>query len=265
MRARRLRDPLEQLAAVERLGLDVEPADVELVREQDLVDDPAEAVRLLDDQRDEPLAPRLVEREVVAAQGLRRAVHGRERRAQLVRGRRDELGLELVEPVRLGDVPERVDRPAEERDAGDRDPALAASVSSGSASAWVGSPAAAIGTRFEIWSQPRITSAAGWPTTDSAERPVIASAIGFHRPDDAGPVDEEDAVADVGEDARRLGPRLDLVVQAGGVDRERGHPGERSHPREVVRGEAPTARPHQRERPSARPPGDERGGDPRRR
>ena len=103
MRARRLHDALEQLAAVERLGHDVEAPDVELVREQDLVDDAAEPVGLLDDERDEALASRFVEREVVTAQRLRRAVDGGERRAQLVRGGRDEFRLELVEAVVLGE------------------------------------------------------------------------------------------------------------------------------------------------------------------
>src|SRR4029453_337487 len=85
------------------------PAPLELIREQDLVHDVGEPVGLVDDQRDEAVAPGRVEREVVPPQRLRRAVYGRERRAQLMRGRRDELRLELLEVVLLGDVAEAVD------------------------------------------------------------------------------------------------------------------------------------------------------------
>ena len=110
-----LRHALEELGRLERLGHEVEPPDVELVGEQDLVHDPAEALGLVDDQRDEPRAPpRRARSRGVAASALRR----RQRAESGLVGRsRDELGLQLVEAVRLGDVTERVDGAGEELDA----------------------------------------------------------------------------------------------------------------------------------------------------
>ena len=70
-----------------------------------------EPLGLVDDERDEAVAAGLVEREVVAAEGLGGAVDGGERRAELVRGRGDEVGLQLLEPAGVGDVAERVDVP----------------------------------------------------------------------------------------------------------------------------------------------------------
>src|SRR5439155_7516703 len=66
----------------------------------------------------------LVDREVVPAQRPSGAVHGRERRPQLMRGRRDELRLELIEAARLRDVAECVNGAAEEVHAHHREPAL---------------------------------------------------------------------------------------------------------------------------------------------
>jgi hypothetical protein len=76
---------LDELGRIERLRLEVEPAGVELAGEQDLVDDPAKALGLVRDQGDEPVAPALVEGEVVPEQRLGCAVDRRQRRAQLVR------------------------------------------------------------------------------------------------------------------------------------------------------------------------------------
>ena len=69
--------------------------------------------------------PGLVELDVLAEQGLSRAVDRRERSAQLMRDGRDELALELVERAFLGQAAERVDDPVAERDARDREPELA--------------------------------------------------------------------------------------------------------------------------------------------
>ena len=121
-----LDNALDEVAGVERLVHEVEAAGVELVREEDLVDDAVQPLGLVDDQGDEAVASGLVEGEVVAAERLGRAVDSRERRSELVRGRGDEVRLQLLEPARVGDVAERVDDAAEEVDAGDRDPALAA-------------------------------------------------------------------------------------------------------------------------------------------
>ena len=59
-------DPVDEVAGVEGLLHEVEPPGVELVGQEDLVDDAVEALGLVDDQGDEAVAARLVEREVVA-------------------------------------------------------------------------------------------------------------------------------------------------------------------------------------------------------
>ena len=82
--ASRLDDALDEFGRVERLGRQIEPTGVELAGEQDLVDDPAEALRLVRDQRHEPVAAALVEGEVVAEQRLSGAVDRRQRRSQFV-------------------------------------------------------------------------------------------------------------------------------------------------------------------------------------
>ena len=104
MHLRRLHDPLDHFGRLEGLAPEVEPPRVELVREQDLVDDPTEALRLVGDQRDEAVPAAFVEREVVAQERLRGSVHRGQRRAQLVGGRCDEVGLELLEVMHLGQV-----------------------------------------------------------------------------------------------------------------------------------------------------------------
>ena len=53
--------------------------------------------------------------------------------------------------------------------------------------------------------------------------PVIAARRSGSRDGRAGAVEEEDAIADVGEHVVRVGAGLDLNVQAGVVDRDRGH------------------------------------------
>src|SRR6266550_545259 len=120
-----LDDAIDELRCIERLGLEIEPTGVELAREQDLVHDPAEALRLVRDQRYEPVAAALVEREIVTQQRLSGAVDRGERRPQLVGCGRDEGRLQLLEPADVGQVAEGVDRAAEELDSGDRDPTLA--------------------------------------------------------------------------------------------------------------------------------------------
>ena len=99
MLARGLDDPVDEVAGVEGLVDEVETAGVELVGEEDLVDDAVQPLGLVDDQRDEAIAARLVEREVVAAERLGGAVDGGQRRAQLVRGGGNEFGLQLLEPA----------------------------------------------------------------------------------------------------------------------------------------------------------------------
>src|SRR5689334_19188450 len=99
IRARSLDDALDELGRVERLGHEVEAPGVELAGEQNLVDDPAETLGLVGDQRDEPVPAALVEGEIVTEQRLGRAVDRSERRAQLMRCGRDEARLQLLEPA----------------------------------------------------------------------------------------------------------------------------------------------------------------------
>ena len=233
MRLRRLDHSLDHVRAVERLRVQVDPPDLELVGEQDLVDDRGQPVGLVDDERDEPRTAGVVEREVVAAQRLGGAVHGRQRCAQLVRRGRDELRLELVEPVLLGDVPQRVDRAAEELHAGDRDPALAApGVQRQRRGAhWLaGGPernpcGQLVPVRDRIRGR-RAARCLGGDTGDRCRRRVPET-------DHPGPVDEEDALADMGEHLVRIRASLDLDVQARVVDRERDHPRKRAAPRKI--------------------------------
>ena len=90
-------DALDEVARLEELVLELKVADVELIRKQDVVDDPAEPLGLVHDERDEALAARLVQSEIVATQRLRGSVDGGERRPQLVGGRGDEFRLQLLE------------------------------------------------------------------------------------------------------------------------------------------------------------------------
>ena len=110
------------------------------------------------------------------------------------------------------------------------------SVSNGTASVPAGWPTAAIGIRSESWSQQdRLERGAaehrlGRETGDRLRHQVPQA-------DHAGAVDKNDAVADVREHPCRLRARLDLVVQAGGIDRQRDDARERGRPAEIVRGE----------------------------
>ncbi len=224
MGAGRLDDPLDEVARVEELAAQLEVADVELVREQDVVDDPPEPLRLLDDQRDEPLAARLVEREVVAAQRLGGAVDGRERRAELVRGGGDELGLQLLEPARLGEVPEREHRPVEELDPGHGDPALAVlrlerdGLRLHRLGPADGDPFRhALPVGDDVCGL-RADHRAGFEARDRLHRRVPEA-------DDSAPVDEEDAVGHVRKHVRGVRALLHLLVQPcvvhGEADEER--------------------------------------------
>ena len=109
---------------VDRLERHVDAAGVEATRPEDVVHDPRQAVRFVGDDVQKPFTPVVAELHVVALQRHRRSVDGGEWRAQLVRGGRDELRAELLEPALLGQIPERVHRAVRERDAGDREPEL---------------------------------------------------------------------------------------------------------------------------------------------
>src|SRR5918999_830883 len=230
----RVDDTLHEVGGVERLAGDVEAVPVQLGRPPGLADEPAEALRLVHDEREEAVASRLVEDEVVPAQGLSGSVHGRERRAQLVGGGGDELGLELVEPPLLGDVAEGVDGPAEELDARDRDPALALpgfdrhglrgpGLPRGDDGDALGEPLPA-GHRF---GRGMADHGRGGGSGDHLPGRIP-------EPDDAATIEEEDAVAHVREHSGRVGPLLYLAVEPCVVDGQRRAPGEILRQRELV-------------------------------
>ena len=67
----------------------------------------------------------IAERDIGSLQRHRGAVDGGERRAQLVGDGRDEVALQPLDRVLLGEVAERVDRPLDEGHTRDGQPALA--------------------------------------------------------------------------------------------------------------------------------------------
>jgi hypothetical protein len=84
-RTHRLDRLTDDVARVDLLARHVQPAGVEVAREEDVVDDAREPVGLIGDDREQVPAGLLGERGgVTAAQRHRRAVDGGERRAQLV-------------------------------------------------------------------------------------------------------------------------------------------------------------------------------------
>ena len=98
---------------------------VEPARPEDRVDRAGEAVRLVRDHVQQRDVLVLVEHDVLATKRHRGAVDRRERRAELVRDGRDELGLQRVEGTLLRQIPERVDGAVHHRDASDGKPQLA--------------------------------------------------------------------------------------------------------------------------------------------
>jgi hypothetical protein len=198
VRARSLDDALDEVARVEELAPKLEGTDVELVREQDVVDDPPEPLGLVHDQRDEPLPARLVQGEIVPPQRLGGAVDGGQRGAQLVRGRGDELRLQLLEPPCLGEVAKGVHRSVEELHSRDGDPALPVLRLE-----WHGLRLHGLGSAH------RDPIGQCLPLGDDLRRLGTHHRLGveardrLHRripeSDGASPVDEEDAVGDVRE------------------------------------------------------------------
>ena len=157
----------------------------------------------------------------MAEQRLRGAVDGSQRRAQLVRGRGDEVGLDLLEPARVGQVAERVDRAAEETHAGDRDPALATRGLDRDQDLVV----ARVGRRGD-----GNALDGGLPAGDRLGRGVADDVGGgderdrlgrrVPQPDDADAVEQQDAVGDVLEHPGRVRALLDLAVEPRPVERE---------------------------------------------
>ncbi len=108
------------------LDRDAHAARLEPARPEDVVHDAREPVGLARDDLEQPVALRLLDRDVAAPQGHRRAVDRGERRAELVRHGRDEVRLHLLHGPLVGDVAERVHGAAREADGGDRQPPLLA-------------------------------------------------------------------------------------------------------------------------------------------
>jgi hypothetical protein len=113
-----------QVLRIEGLAGDLERTSVQLAGDEDLLHDLRESVRLLGDHVEQLRTCLAVEEVVALPQRQRGTVEGGERRPQLVRDRRDELGPHRFELVLARDVPERVDRPVGERDARNRKPQL---------------------------------------------------------------------------------------------------------------------------------------------
>ena len=101
-------------------------AGVEPAREQDVVDDPREPLRLAGDHLEHARLLLVPEHDVVAAQRHRGAVDRGERRAQLVRDGRDEVALQLLDRALVGQVAEGVDRAVRELGGRQREPELTA-------------------------------------------------------------------------------------------------------------------------------------------
>ena len=99
---------------VAALDLDVQRARLEPAHPEDVVDDPREPLGLGGDDVEQPLTLRARARHRRALKGQRGAVDRRERRAELVRDRRDELALQALDAPLLGQVAERVDGAARE-------------------------------------------------------------------------------------------------------------------------------------------------------
>ena len=126
VRPRSLDDRAGELSRVAALDGDGKLIGVQAAGDEEVVDDRAEPVRFRRDHAEELDLDLGVELDVRAAERLRRAVDRGERRPQLVRDRRDEFRLDLLERALLGQVPERVDRPFLEADPGAGDPELSA-------------------------------------------------------------------------------------------------------------------------------------------
>ncbi len=190
---------------------------IEPARQQNVVDDPREPLRLAGDHVEHPLLLVDAERDVVAPQRHRRAVDRGERSAKLVRDRRDEVALQLLDGPLLGEIPERVHRALRELGGGEREPELPAGPLERERLLPLG----------RLLERPRAEHVRRARPRDHALRET-RDALGrrIPEPDDAVPVDEEDTVADELECLRRLGSALQLADEARVVHRHSGPPGQ---------------------------------------
>src|SRR5207253_7770960 len=90
-------------------GAAVEPTPGRTVRRRDVAGDPRQRLARDGDDLQKALRGVGVDPEVGAPEGLRGAVDRRQRRPQLVRDRRDEVALQLLERPLLRHVAKRVD------------------------------------------------------------------------------------------------------------------------------------------------------------
>ena len=262
MKLGRVDDALRQRDRVEALVLERQAAGVELAGEEDLPDDPGEALGLAVDHVHEHLALVGVEGNVLAPQRLDGAEHGRERRPQLVGRGGDEIAAGSLEEPLLRDVAEGVDGAVAEVHPGDRDPALAAVAQDERQSHGAARPRS-LGPRVVLDLA---------PASDRAERRLAHDRGFVHRQDPGGRrvdrddravfVEEDDAVVHVGERTRGVASSLGLAVETRVVHGRGGPPRELRGEVEVElgvarRGVVPDEG-ERAERPAAR---DERNGD----
>ena len=234
MRARGFDHALNELAGVAMLNADVELAGIELADEQQVVDDIREPRGLFCDHLEQLLAHGLLELEIGTSQGQRRSVDRGERRAQLVRHRRDEILPHLLEGSLLREVAERVHGSAFELDARHRQPELTATRIDGDRIC--GDRRARRADRHT-----RQCVCEGGPHVMRTVCEHLFAAdprdrLGRRVPqtDDTVGVEQHHAVADRSEHPRRLCAFLRLPVEARVVDRRRGAAGKLLRHAQVV-------------------------------
>ena len=190
-------------AHVHRLVLHGDLVAVQARREEDLLGDLAEPYRLGRDHLDQLAA--LLGRDLLPAQQrLSRAVDRGHRRAQLVRDRRDEVRLFLLEPGFRRDVAERVDDAVCDPDGDEREPEVTAAdldrKRQRSGHRVLRGDLDAVGERGrgrdDVHELP--------PQNLVGREPGDERGGGVPEPDDSLLVDEEDPVADGLEDMRGL-------------------------------------------------------------
>jgi len=201
---------------IHSFGGHLETGRIDPARQQDVVDHRREPVRLLGDHDEQTIEHLPSRDDVVALEGHRCAMDGRERGAELVGDGCYEVGFQLLEPVRLRQVAERVDRPVDEIDAFDREPEL--------------TPVDVDRYRGRIRARRgRIARDGDRSGERGPSRNCLFDSLPDHgvtrqtrdrlrrripEPDDPGIVDEEDSVGDRPDHARSLAALLGFAVQA---------------------------------------------------
>ena len=189
--ARGGRDLARERGHVDGPERELHRAGLEARRREQAVDEPRQALGLGGDVAHERRAVVVAERRVGAQERLGESVDRGQRRAQLVRDGRDEVGLDLVEPALVRDVADREDgagpllaRIAQRR-AGDRQPDLAPAALEPDlhrgARPGRGGLEAARAVPSVSPSSLRSSSPSSRPSTRRARRPVTRSAAAFQR------------------------------------------------------------------------------------